>query len=82
MRFLSLSFVLLSSLTVGALPAPAEQSVTEQQRSEAMAQSVTIRRDEWGVPHIDGPTDASVAFGMAYVLGRIPCVEPYSNPVC
>jgi acyl-homoserine lactone acylase PvdQ len=43
---------------------------------------VTIRRNEWGVPHIDGPTDASVAFGMAYVPGRIPCVEPYSNPVC
>jgi acyl-homoserine-lactone acylase len=31
-----------------------------------MAASVTIYRDEWGVPHIYGPTDASVAFGMAY----------------
>ena len=67
MRFFSLAFVLLSSLTVGSLPASADKLVTEQQRSEAMAQSVTIRRDEWGVPHIDGPTDASVAFGMAYV---------------
>ncbi len=32
----------------------------------AMAQSVTIHRDEWGVPHIYAPTDAAVAFGMAY----------------
>jgi acyl-homoserine-lactone acylase len=27
---------------------------------------VTIYRDEWGVPHIYGPTDASVLFGAAY----------------
>lgn len=26
----------------------------------------TIYRDTWGVPHIYGPTDASVVFGMAY----------------
>lgn len=30
------------------------------------ANQVTIHRDEWGVPHIDGPTDASVVFGVAY----------------
>ncbi len=34
--------------------------------AEKMAESVTIIRDEWGVPHIEGPTDASVAFGFAY----------------
>ena len=27
---------------------------------------VTIHRDEWGVPHIYGPSDASVVFGAAY----------------
>ncbi|NOX52664.1 MAG: hypothetical protein GXP16_19340 [Gammaproteobacteria bacterium] len=27
---------------------------------------VTIHRDQWGVPHIYGPTDASVAFGYVY----------------
>jgi penicillin amidase len=30
------------------------------------AKQVTIRRDEWGVPHISGPTDASAVFGVAY----------------
>jgi len=30
------------------------------------AVEVTIIRDEWGVPHIFGPTDASVVFGAAY----------------
>lgn len=31
-----------------------------------MAASVTIRRDQWGVPHIEGPTDLSVIFGYGY----------------
>jgi acyl-homoserine lactone acylase PvdQ len=31
-----------------------------------MARSVTIHRDRWGVPHVFGPTDASVAFGSVY----------------
>ncbi len=33
---------------------------------QKLAAQVTIHRDEWGVPHIEGPTDASVSFGFAY----------------
>ncbi len=33
---------------------------------EKIARSVTIYRDNWGVPHIYGPTDASVIFGFVY----------------
>jgi acyl-homoserine-lactone acylase len=35
-------------------------------KSDALAKSVTIIRDTYGVPHIYGPTDASVVFGHAY----------------
>jgi acyl-homoserine-lactone acylase len=28
--------------------------------------TVTIHRDQWGVPHVYGPTDASVVFGYVY----------------
>lgn len=35
-------------------------------RAERWARDVTIHRDAWGVPHIMGPTDASVVFGLAY----------------
>jgi len=35
-------------------------------RAERWARSVTIHRDAWGVPHVLGPTDASVVFGLAY----------------
>ncbi|MFO0948928.1 MAG: penicillin acylase family protein [Planctomycetota bacterium] len=31
-----------------------------------MAKTVTIVRDTYGVPHIEGPTDAAVVFGFAY----------------
>ena len=34
--------------------------------AERLAEQVVIHRDEWGVPHIEGETDAAVAFGMAY----------------
>ena len=35
-------------------------------RAAATAKTVTIHRDNWGVPHIYAPTDVNVAFGMAY----------------
>ena len=33
---------------------------------EDLAGQVTIARDEWGVPHIFGPGDAAVLFGLGY----------------
>ncbi|MBX7165178.1 MAG: penicillin acylase family protein [Pirellulales bacterium] len=33
---------------------------------EQLAASTTIYRDQWGMPHIDGPTDESVCFGFGY----------------
>lgn len=35
-------------------------------RCEAQAQKVTIIRDQWGVPHIYGKTDADAVFGLMY----------------
>ena len=44
----------------------AEAIPSEGLDAQQLAQSVIIYRDEWGVPHIDGPTDESVVFGFAY----------------
>lgn len=33
---------------------------------EEVAKQVTIHRDQWGVPHVDAPTDAACVFGIAY----------------
>jgi acyl-homoserine-lactone acylase len=35
-------------------------------RLDAVARSVTIHRDAYGVPHVTGPTDESVVFGFIY----------------
>ncbi len=36
------------------------------ERSRARAERVTIVRDDWGVAHVHGPTDADAVFGMIY----------------
>ncbi|HET9274905.1 MAG TPA: penicillin acylase family protein, partial [Gemmatimonadales bacterium] len=43
--------------------APANPEVA---RWERQARSVTIVRDDWGVPHVFGKTDADVVFGVMY----------------
>src|SRR6476469_2628829 len=44
------------------------QTFTSQEinRYKAEAQRVTIIRDNWGVPHIYGKTDADAVFGLLY----------------
>lgn len=38
----------------------------EANRLEKLAQQVTIIRDNWGIPHIYGKTDADAVFGLLY----------------
>src|SRR5262245_1762042 len=35
-------------------------------RWQAQAQNVTITRDDWGIPHVKGKTDADAVFGLMY----------------
>ena len=53
-----LSFFVL----VAALAAP----VSAATQPTLIAKSVTIYRDNYGVPHVFGPTDASCIFGYIY----------------
>lgn len=41
-------------------------SVTRANPYVAQAKRVTIHRDEWGIPHIYGKTDADAVFGLMY----------------
>ena len=43
-----------------------QEPKTEADRWQARAERVTIMRDDYGVPHIYGPTDADAVFGMLY----------------
>jgi len=56
------------------VPAVAQQEEALS-RWEAEAAEVTIHRDTWGVPHIFGPTDASVMFGAAYARAEDQLLE-------
>jgi acyl-homoserine-lactone acylase len=58
-RLALLSFVLL-------VPVGAAAQSSDVARWERQAQNVTIIRDDWGIPHIYGKTDADAVFGLLY----------------
>ena len=58
-----------SALAVVALlagTAQAQSSDAEHARWQREARAVTIIRDDWGIAHVHGKTDADAVFGMAY----------------
>ena len=56
--YIAVTFVLVLS----GQPSAAQDAA----RWERQAQNVTIIRDDWGIPHVYGKTDADVVFGMIY----------------
>jgi acyl-homoserine-lactone acylase len=59
MKKLTLVLILATISTVGAQP-------SDLARWERQAQNVTIIRDDWGIPHVYGKTDADAVFGVIY----------------
>ncbi|HVU82207.1 MAG TPA: penicillin acylase family protein, partial [Rhodanobacteraceae bacterium] len=45
---------------------PVAENGAEYARLQKEAQAVTITRDDWGIPHVHGKTDADAVFGMIY----------------
>jgi acyl-homoserine-lactone acylase len=58
-------FLLLALLFTGACASASSQG-TEFARWKAEAERVTITRDDWGIAHVRGRTDADAVFGMIY----------------
>jgi acyl-homoserine-lactone acylase len=58
------AFLLFTSFAVVAVTIQAQTS--DAQRSQQRARNVTITRDDWGIAHIHGKTDADAVFGMIY----------------
>ena len=58
--------ILLTLVLVYAACAPQEAQNNTVASWEQRAQNVTIIRDDWGIPHIYGETDADAVFGMIY----------------
>jgi acyl-homoserine-lactone acylase len=55
--------LLLPALTAAQIPGP---DSAELARWERHAHAVTIVRDDWGIAHVHGKTDADAVFGMIY----------------
>src|SRR5882724_9699962 len=53
----------LASTAAAQSPTPSRTDLARWSREAA---SVTITRDDWGIPHISGKTDADAVFGLLY----------------
>ncbi|MEG3163824.1 penicillin acylase family protein [Sphingomonas sp. PB2P19] len=58
--------VILLALLSTPLGAVARSGPTDLARWQAQARRVAITRDDWGIPHIKGRSDADAVFGMIY----------------
>src|SRR5580692_793561 len=67
MKSTKLLFVLLFVVTAGRICLSAQdRRNTEAARWEQEVRNTTIVRDDWGIAHIYGKTDADAVFGMIY----------------
>jgi acyl-homoserine-lactone acylase len=68
----TLSFIVVAGLSAFAgpllaSPAAAQQPSAQQVgRWQQQARHVTILRDDWGIPHVSGKSDADAVFGLMY----------------
>ncbi|MBL7806612.1 MAG: penicillin acylase family protein, partial [Saprospiraceae bacterium] len=58
--------MLLFWLSLAIMACSRPNNATEPERWKAQAARVTIIRDDFGIPHIYGKTDADAVFGMLY----------------
>ena len=63
-------FVLILIISIGC-----DQQKSEIQKWEEQADAITIIRDDFGVPHIYGKTDADAVFGLLYAQ----CEDDFSR---
>src|SRR5438105_9251442 len=63
---LSKLLFLCATLASTAYAQSSPPSRSDLARWSREAQSVTITRDDWGIPHISGKTDADAVFGLLY----------------
>jgi acyl-homoserine-lactone acylase len=62
-KFILVIAAMSVSCAPSAAPSGGERDASAWQRQAA---SVTIIRDDWGIPHVYGKTDADVVFGVMY----------------
>ena len=66
LRFVVALVVAVLALAVAFLPAAPSRPRLDSWREARAERDVRVLRDEWGVPHVFGKTDADAAFGLAF----------------
>src|SRR3954467_15549866 len=66
------------SLALLLTAAPSRPS-TELARWQQQAENVTIIRDDWGIAHVFGKSDADAVFGMVYAQGEDDFIRVETN---
>ena len=67
MKRLSLALAAVCLACSAPPPQSAETAAPKELAAwQAQAQNVTITRDDWGIPHVHGKTDADTVFGLIY----------------
>lgn len=63
MRIAGIALAVAAAALAAAGQAPSQQEIARWQQE---ARQVTITRDDWGIAHVHGATDAEAVFGMEY----------------
>jgi acyl-homoserine-lactone acylase len=71
--------LLCLALSCAPHPAAHRPPASEAERREQQAQRVTIVRDDWGIAHVRGRTDADAVFGMIYAQAEDDFVRVETN---
>ena len=66
MNMRSLTLAALAFAAAAPVPALAQTDTVERARWAATAQRTMIKRDDWGIAHVHGKTDADAVFAMMY----------------
>ena len=62
-KLIVLAAITLSACAAQTAPQPVNPDIAKSQKR---ADTISIVRDDWGIPHIYGATDADVVFGLMY----------------
>src|SRR5215831_20092436 len=65
MKKLALIVIFSFLIGFGSIPSHGAQN-DDLKRWEQLARNVTITRDDWGIAHVSGKTDADAVFGAIY----------------
>jgi acyl-homoserine lactone acylase PvdQ len=66
MKLCAAALLLVSAFSAYAQKGAVSATLPEPARWSAHAKAITVTRDNWGIPHIHGKTDADAVFGMIY----------------